>query len=135
MKILLVEDDVQYSELLCGLFVAEGYQVTPVFDGHQAKDMIQKEKFDLIVSDVSLGSGPDGFQVHKEAKRSQADTDFILYTSSVYPGMASLAKDLGIMNFIQDSRRSVTEIKKAVMERMQKAVDRNTEAANKLLGL
>lgn len=135
MKILLVEDDVDYNELLCGLFLAEGFEVTPVFDGYEAKALIAIEKYDLIVSDINLGPGPDGFQVHQAAKKSQSQTDFILYTASVYPDIASLAIESGIMAFIQDSRHNIAEIKKAVMERLQKAVDRNTDATNKLLGL
>lgn len=133
MKVLLVEDDVKQSELLCSLLVSEGFSVTPVFDGYEAISLLKIHKYDMIVSDVVLGSSPDGFQVYKAFKDSGSG-DFILYTSSSYPDLASLAKDLGILTFISNSKENIREITKAVIERLNESVKKNTEVTNKLLG-
>lgn len=135
MRILLVEDDITRSEVLCSVLVAEGYTVTPAFDGYEAIDFIRAHKFDLIVSDVDLGASPDGFQVYREFKAAGGKENFVMYTSSSFEGLESLAKDLGILNFISNAQGNLMDIKKAVVERLNEAIKRNTDTTNKLLGM
>lgn len=132
MRILVVEDDITSNELLCRMLVKEGFIVTPAFDGFEAINFMKLQKFDLIVSDVSLGSSPDGFQVYKASKESGIN-DFILYTSSSMPSLADLAEALGILTFISGVGADLMSIKSAVVERLNEAVRRNTEITNKLL--
>lgn len=134
MKILLVEDDPQRNELLCSMLVAENFTITPAFDGHEAINYIKTRTFDLIVSDVDLGSSPDGFQVYRAFKDSGGGA-FILYTSADYPELAKLAERLGILNFISNAKWNLMDIKKAAIEMLSASVKRNTEITDKLLGL
>lgn len=53
-KILLVEDDINLSEIYQARMEAEGYQVVAASDGENALAIAAKEKPDLIVSDVMM---------------------------------------------------------------------------------
>lgn len=54
MKILIVDDDKLMLEVLSHYLEAQGYQISIAEDGFQALDLIQKEKIDLIISDVLM---------------------------------------------------------------------------------
>jgi DNA-binding response OmpR family regulator len=134
MKILLVEDDVEFNALLCKVFTAEKFSVTPVFDSYEALLLLEMEQFDIIVSDVNLGISPSGFELYKKSQSSHAG-EFVLYTASSAPGLRELADEYGITNFITNSSNNVKDIKAMVMGRFEAMVKRNTDATNKLLGL
>lgn len=61
-KILIVDDDVEIQELLTFTLQNEGYEVVVVDNGSMVKDMVYKEKPDLVVLDVML-PGITGYEV------------------------------------------------------------------------
>ncbi len=54
MKILIVDDSKLMLEVLSHYLKGEGYETSVAEDGFQALDLIQKEKIDLIVSDIMM---------------------------------------------------------------------------------
>lgn len=62
IKILIVEDEKPISDLLRMSLVKTGYKCTCVFDGIEAADILEKERFDLILLDVML-PGANGFEL------------------------------------------------------------------------
>lgn len=54
MKILIVDDDKLMLEVISHYLGAEGYETSIAEDGFQALDKIQKEKIDLIISDIMM---------------------------------------------------------------------------------
>ena len=67
MKILLLEDDVILSEIINEFLYERGYTVTHTYDGIEAYDLIQQERFDLFLFDVNLPS-LSGFELLKTLK-------------------------------------------------------------------
>ncbi len=61
-KILLIEDDIQFSELLKRALVFEGYQVDIAEDGISGLTLFNQNKPDLVVLDWLL-PGMDGLEV------------------------------------------------------------------------
>ena len=53
-SILLVEDDVDISDMVKGYLVNDGFLVKTAYDGQQALDMFNSEKFDLILLDLMI---------------------------------------------------------------------------------
>lgn len=53
-KILIVDDDVHISEMLCERLTEEGYDVSPAFSGTEALLIIKSERFDLVLLDLML---------------------------------------------------------------------------------
>ena len=61
-KILLVDDDANNLAALAGFLRAKGYKVAEACDGSEAAELLKKDEFDLILSDV-LMPGVDGLQL------------------------------------------------------------------------
>lgn len=53
-KILIVDDDVHISEMLCERLTEEGYDVSPAFSGTEALLILKSERFDLVLLDLML---------------------------------------------------------------------------------
>jgi DNA-binding NtrC family response regulator len=52
--ILLVEDDDSTRELLEEILEVEGYKITSVANGLAAKELLKKEKFNLLITDFKM---------------------------------------------------------------------------------
>ena len=61
-KILLVDDDSNNLAALGGFLRAEGYHVTEACDGGKAAELLKKDNFDLVLSDVIM-PGMNGLQL------------------------------------------------------------------------
>ena len=60
-KILIVDDDRDFSKALETFLSRNGYEVCYAYDAEKAYDAIYKNVFDLIISDIMM-PGTDGFQ-------------------------------------------------------------------------
>lgn len=78
-KLLLVEDDLEISELLCSLLQKEGFDIDSVFDGNTAEQTALENDFDLIILDIML-PGKDGLDVLRSI-RSKKATPIIMLTA------------------------------------------------------
>ncbi len=54
LKILIAEDDKELNRLFAHVLIKNGYAVKSVSDGQEALDAIDKEYFDLIISDIMM---------------------------------------------------------------------------------
>lgn len=79
MKVLVVEDDRDISEVLTLYFTAKGHDVHTAHDGQQALAMVQEVQPDLVLLDVVLPK-LDGWSV-LTAVRAQSRMPVILLTS------------------------------------------------------
>lgn len=62
IKILIVDDEKPICDLIDLNLSASGYHCTAVQDGLEAIEMIEKEKYDLILLDIML-PGADGYDI------------------------------------------------------------------------
>lgn len=67
-KILLVEDDIALSDMLKGYLVNDGFEVKTAYDGQEAIDMFNCEKFDLLLLDLMIPK-IDGMTVLKTIRK------------------------------------------------------------------
>lgn len=79
-KILLLEDDINLSEIVEEHLTEEGYEVHLVTDAQQALDAAYENHFDLWILDVKVPLG-DGFSLLKELRKSGKETPAIFLTS------------------------------------------------------
>lgn len=68
-RILLVEDHVSLAEVRCAVLRKQGYGVVQTADGLEACRLLEREPFDLVVTDARLPSG-SGWDVARTAKKS-----------------------------------------------------------------
>jgi two-component system response regulator FlrC len=61
-KVLVVEDDEMLREMICDIFKSENAKVAEASNGAVALLMIQKDHFDVVLSDVRMPGG-DGISL------------------------------------------------------------------------
>ena len=67
-RILVVDDDQESCELLREIFSAEGWHVDTALSPSQAFSVAEKEKVDLVVSDVNLEANQSGLDLLKDLR-------------------------------------------------------------------
>ena len=80
MKILYLEDDIDLSQTVEEFLVDSGLDITPVYDGEEALDIIYKENFDMLLLDVNVPN-INGFELLKELRDADITTPAIFTTS------------------------------------------------------
>ena len=97
-RILLVEDDSGISKNLALLLTGEKYNVSCCNTQRSALELLEKERFDLILLDVSLPDG-NGYSVCTAAKRIN-NTPVIFLTASDDEASVVTGLDLGADDYI-----------------------------------
>ena len=85
-SILVVEDSITARTLLKNIFQSAGYDVTTAVDGKQGFNLLQKQQFDLVVSDVEMPE-MNGFELTKKIRSNEKNKDLpvVLVTSLASP--------------------------------------------------
>ena len=78
-KILLTDDDPNLLNTICFFLSEEGFNVIKAENGEKAIELIKKNKFDLIITDLIMGE-IDGVDVLKFAKKVNPETRVIILT-------------------------------------------------------
>ena len=81
-KVLIVEDEEPISNLIKINLVSEGYMCKCAFNGIDAANIIEDEKFDLILLDIML-PGIDGYELLEYIKPSKTPVIFITAKGTV----------------------------------------------------
>ena len=68
MHILVVEDTLIAQQVIARQLMLQGCMVDVASDGAAAIAKAQSAKYDLILMDIGLGEGPDGFEVTSTIK-------------------------------------------------------------------
>ncbi|HYG04544.1 MAG TPA: response regulator transcription factor [Chryseosolibacter sp.] len=80
MKILIVEDEINVSEVLKRGLNEAGYDTDMAFDGQQGLKMAQSGEYDLIILDVNLPL-MNGLDVCKEIRKKDEQTAVLMLTA------------------------------------------------------
>src|SRR5665213_448253 len=108
--LLLVEDEVLLQELLDTELAAAGYELVIVSNGTEAFAALDADaaRFKAVITDIRLGSGPDGWEVGRRARELVADVSVIYlsgdsahdWTSKGVPKSLMIAKPFASAQFI-----------------------------------
>lgn len=98
-KILLVDDEVEFTENMSRLLESRGYRVTAVNSGDAAIKTLDREKFDVLVLDLKM-PGMDGMATLKEVKRLDLFTETLILTGHGTIETARDALQLGAYDFL-----------------------------------
>jgi DNA-binding NtrC family response regulator len=79
-RILLVDDEPNILSVLTTLLKAEGHDVITSRGGDIAQEMIRKEVYDLMITDIRM-SPVDGMQLLKQSRRERAGAVVIMLTA------------------------------------------------------
>ncbi|CDZ73749.1 Osmolarity response regulator [Neorhizobium galegae bv. orientalis] len=78
-NILVVDDDPRIRQMLTRYFEGEGYAVSAVSDGQEMRAQLKRQEVDIILLDLSLPGGQDGFDLAREI-RMQSDVPIMMLT-------------------------------------------------------
>jgi PAS domain S-box-containing protein len=102
MKILIVEDKPTDLKLLRAQLEAEGYMVAQAQDGVEALELLDRQRVDVVISDI-LMPRMDGYRLcHEIRKRDRlCNLPTIIYSATyTSPSDVKLAFDLGANKFL-----------------------------------
>lgn len=99
-KILVVDDEPGMREMLAFELGLRGYDITTAADGAQALDLLRKEKFQLVISDVMMPR-MNGLKMLEEIKLTDPDIEVIISTGYGSVETAVCAMKTGAYDFIQ----------------------------------
>lgn len=81
LDILVVDDESDLREMLSRLFARQGHRITTVSDGRAAVDRATTAHFDVVLLDVALGEGPDGYDVCRQLRQRNNVVPIIMLTA------------------------------------------------------
>jgi two-component system response regulator PilR (NtrC family) len=126
-KILIIEDEKSMREVLKILLEGEGHEVAMAADGLEGLSCIDKDIFDLVITDLKMPK-VNGFEVLKKIRESSPDTIVIMATAFGNTETAIEAMKLGAYDYISKPF-NIDEIRLIV----RKAIEKKREGAELLL--
>ncbi|NLO90584.1 MAG: PAS domain S-box protein [Elusimicrobia bacterium] len=73
LKILNVEDDMISARLVKLLLEPHGHSVAEAHDGAQALELLEKQDFDLVLMDIQMPGGLDGYQTTQRIRAREKE--------------------------------------------------------------
>jgi two-component system response regulator PilR (NtrC family) len=122
-KILIVEDEKSMREVLKILLEGEGYEVVTAADGLEGISYIEKDIFDLVITDMKMPK-VEGFDVLRKVKEISPDTIVIMITAFGTTETAIEAMKSGAYDYI-NKPFNIDEIRLIV----RKAIERKRLSA------
>jgi len=98
-KILVVDDEQGLREVLSIMLKRTGYAVTSVADGEEAVELLNKEIFDLVITDLRMPK-VDGMEVLKAAKSASPETVVLVITAFATADSAVEAMKQGAYDYL-----------------------------------
>ncbi len=100
MRILLLEDEIDYKESIHEFLESLGYQVESFEDGNDALDAIHFKNFQLLLLDIRV-PGINGYDIVKTIRKSGDQTPVIFITSLTDIDNLSIGYELGCNDYIR----------------------------------
>lgn len=123
-KILVVEDEAPILKLIDVNLRLENHEVVTASDGQEALDCLEKHRPDLVILDIMLGPGLDGWEVLKRLRHDERfrDTPVVVLTALVQDSDIIQGWQLGADEYITKPFSPV-----ALVKTVQMVLDRTPE--------
>ena len=100
MKILLVEDDTMLNEMISEYITSTGHVIKSVKTGNESLEILDKEKFDLLILDINLPD-IDGFTILEKMHEQKRMIPTIYISALIDIEDISRAFDLGCFDYLK----------------------------------
>jgi DNA-binding response OmpR family regulator len=134
-KILLVEDDQNFGDVLRSYLDMNNYEVTLATDGEMGLDKFKKDTYDLCILDVMMPK-KDGFSLAKDIRDADADIPIIFLTAKAMKEDVLQGFRIGADDYITkpfSSEELLVRIQ-AVLKRANKVSDQREEPREFAIG-
>lgn len=118
-KILILEDEKPLAHALELKLSHEGFDVVTTDNGEICLSLLEKEKFDLLLSDLII-PGVDGFGVLEFIKTKKINVPVIIMTNLNQEEDKQRSYDLGAVDFFVKSNSTLSQIVEAITARVNK---------------
>jgi two-component system response regulator CpxR len=115
IKVLLVDDEEQFVDVLAQRLEGRGFQVNTAFNGDDALAYVEEHDVDVVILDV-LMPGRNGVDTLQEIKRVRPITEVIMLTGHATVETAIQGMKLGAYDYLMkptDTAELVDKITKA----------------------
>lgn len=120
LTVLVVDDNRSLAENLSEILTHEGYACATVNDGDAAIAHLQRERFDLVLTDLQM-LPTDGLAVVAAARRMSRDTPIVLMTGFADEDQRRAARDAGATEILDkpfDSQSLVQSVHRWLRSRL-----------------
>lgn len=121
--ILVVDDDQEHAIAVRRVLEREGWEATVAHRADQALQLLKKQPFDLVITDLKMPSA-DGFELIRAAQHEHVATDFVLMTAFGTVENAVEALRAGAEDFIIKPIKRAALVKSVERILRRKALER-----------
>ena len=118
VKILVVDDDQGLRDFLKIMLSREGYQVSTAAEGKEALRLCQKQKYDLVITDLKMPK-VGGLELLRAIKEVSPETMVIVITAFASGETALVAMKEGAYDYLEKNF-TVDELKATVRDALSK---------------
>lgn len=112
-KVLIVDDDFDFSQLLAFDLKKKGYSVVSAGNGEEGLEKVKSEKPDLIVLDIKMPK-MDGYTFVRRLKKDDENKDIPVVVLTSYEPMKDMFQLEGVKDYF---------VKSVDMHGLMKAID------------
>ncbi len=98
-KLLVIEDEKRLAEVLKAGFEEHGYLVDTAFDGYVGRNMVRKNKYDLVILDINLPL-VNGYELCREIRLDNKEIPIIMLTAMGEPENKIAGFDVGTDDYV-----------------------------------
>ena len=120
-RVLLVDDEKEFVELMTERLTMRDYDVTSCFSGEDALDTVKGYNFDVVILDVMM-PGIDGIKTLREIKGMKPLTEVILLTGHAAVDTAIEGMKLGAYDYLEKPCQT-----EDLLSKIDKAYERKAE--------
>jgi DNA-binding NtrC family response regulator len=99
ISILVVDDDINYRTILCDYLKSEGYDAISAGSAEEAINKLEKDFFNIIISDLKL-PGKSGIDLLNTVKSRSKDAEMIILTAFGSVDSAVAALKMGACDYL-----------------------------------
>jgi len=127
IRVLVADDEPSIRQLLAATLAPQGYEVTAARDGDEAKRLLEREPFEVVITDYQM-PGLNGIDVLRFAKLMNEGCRVVVITGRDGPGIQEKAIAYGAADYIQKPF-SLDAINRAMALRPDEGAEREQAAA------
>ncbi len=99
INILIVEDELRLAEILRKQLQESGFSVEIAFDGYSGKQLLEKNRYNLIILDINLPL-INGYDLCKEIRKTNSSIPIIMLTALGTPDNRVAGFDAGADDYV-----------------------------------
>ncbi len=100
-KILVVDDEFFQRKVMSILLSKAGYKVKSVTNGTEALELVNNERFDLVMIDIVIPEGPDGVEIYKRILQLSPDQKVIIMSGYSESEKIKQVREIGDAEYLR----------------------------------